>query len=47
MRRAYLEMVQKYHPDKVFNLADEYKVIAEEKTKEINAAYDLLKASSQ
>ena len=47
MRRAYLEMVQKYHPDKVFNLADEYKVIAEEKMKEINAAYDLLKASNQ
>ena len=45
MRRAYLEMVQKYHPDKVFNLAEEYKVIAEEKMKEINAAYDLLKAS--
>jgi DnaJ-like protein len=43
IRRAYLEMVQKYHPDKVFNLAEEYKVIAEEKMKEINAAYDLLK----
>ena len=43
IRRAYLDMVQKYHPDKVFNLAEEYKVIAEEKMKEINAAYDLLK----
>src|SRR5215212_1567236 len=42
IRRAYLKMVQKYHPDKVFNLAEEYKVIAEEKMKEINAAYDLL-----
>jgi DnaJ-domain-containing protein 1 len=47
MRRAYLEMVQKYHPDKVFNLAEEYKVIAEEKMKEITAAYDLLKANIQ
>ena len=47
IRRAYLEMVQKYHPDKVFNLADEYKVIAEEKMKVINAAYDVLKASVQ
>jgi DnaJ-domain-containing protein 1 len=43
IRRAYLEMVRKYHPDKVFNLAEEYKVIAEEKMKEFNAAYDLLK----
>ena len=47
IRRAYLDMVQKYHPDKVFNLADEYKVIAEEKMKEINAAYDLLKERVQ
>ena len=47
IRRAYLEMVQKYHPDKVFNLAEEYKVIAEEKMKEINAAYDLLKERVQ
>lgn len=43
IRHAYLAMVQKYHPDKVFNLADEYKVIAEQKMKELNAAYDLLK----
>ena len=47
IRRAYLELVQKYHPDKVFNLADEYKVIAEEKMKELNAAYDLLKVRVQ
>lgn len=43
IRKAYIELVQKYHPDKVFHLADEYKVIAENKTKEINAAYKLLK----
>jgi hypothetical protein len=47
IRQAYLDMVQKYHPDKVFNLADEYKVIAEEKMKELNAAYDLLKERAQ
>jgi DnaJ-domain-containing protein 1 len=35
IRRAYLEMMQKYHPDKVFNLADEYKGISEEIMKEI------------
>lgn len=45
VRKAYLELVQKYHPDKVFHLADEYKVIAENKMKEINAAYMLLKES--
>jgi DnaJ-domain-containing protein 1 len=45
IRKAYLELVQKYHPDKVFHLADEYKVIAENKMKEINAAYMLLKES--
>jgi len=47
VRRAYLDLVQKYHPDKVFNLADEYKVIAEEKMKELNAAYDLLKETAR
>lgn len=43
IRRAYLELVKKYHPDKVSHLADEFKVIAENKMKEINAAYALLK----
>ncbi len=43
VRKAYLELVQKYHPDKVFNLADEYKSIAESRMKEINAAYLLIK----
>jgi DnaJ-domain-containing protein 1 len=46
IRKAYLELVQKYHPDKVFSLADEYKVIAESKMKKINAAYALLKQNA-
>jgi DnaJ-domain-containing protein 1 len=46
IRRAYLDLVQKYHPDKVFHLAGEFQAIAEEKMKEVNAAYDLLKESA-
>lgn len=43
IRKAYLELVKKYHPDKVSHLADEFRVIAENRMKEINAAYMLLK----
>jgi DnaJ like chaperone protein len=32
-----------YHPDKVAHLGDEFRGIAEEKMKEINAAYDFFK----
>jgi molecular chaperone DnaJ len=41
IRRAYLELVKKYHPDKyqVNPLAD----LAEEKLQEVNEAYDMLK----
>ena len=42
IKKAYHELVKKYHPDKVFNLADEYKAIAEQKMKEINDAYSIL-----
>lgn len=43
IRKAYLELVKKYHPDKVSHLAEEFRVIAENRMKEINAAYALLK----
>jgi len=33
----------KYHPDKVTHLGQEFRSVAEEKMKEINAAYDFLK----
>jgi hypothetical protein len=42
IKSAYYELIQKYHPDKVASLADEFKVIAEKKTKEINEAYSVL-----
>jgi len=41
---AYRRLSQMYHPDKVENLAPEYKVIAMTRMKEINAAYARLKA---
>lgn len=43
IRRAYRQLSMKYHPDKVAHLGVEFKGIAEEKMKEINAAYDYFK----
>jgi DnaJ-domain-containing protein 1 len=36
-------MAQMYHPDKVASLAPEFQALAEQRMKEINAAYSLLK----
>ncbi len=44
IRSRYIESVALYHPDKVQHLGPELKQLAEEKTKEINAAYDWLSA---
>jgi DnaJ-class molecular chaperone len=33
-----------YHPDKVNNLADDFKELADKKTKEINEKYEILLA---
>lgn len=43
IRKKYLDLIAKYHPDKVFELGDELKVLAEIKTKKINAAYEWMK----
>lgn len=43
IRKKYLEMIAQYHPDKVFELGEELKILAEVKTKQINAAYDWMK----
>ncbi len=45
IRRAYRRAVQQYHPDQLAHLAPELRELAERRTKEINAAYNLLKAS--
>lgn len=42
IKTAYRRMVRMYHPDKVASLAPEYRAIAEQRMKEINAAYRAL-----
>lgn len=42
IKKAYKKKITQYHPDKVSHLAPEFKVIAEEKTKEINKCYKTL-----
>ena len=43
IKKAYRKLSMKYHPDKVRHLGDEFRNVAEEKMKEINAAYDFFK----
>lgn len=43
IKKAYRKLSMKYHPDKVRHLGEEFRAVAEEKMKEINAAYDYLK----
>lgn len=46
IKRAYRQLSMKYHPDKVRHLGEEFRAVAEEKMKEINAAYDYFKKKS-
>lgn len=41
--RAYRKLAAKYHPDKVAHLGEEFKDLAENRFKDIQAAYDRLK----
>lgn len=43
IKNAYLARMKEYHPDKVAGLGDELKALAEQKTKEINEAYNFLR----
>jgi hypothetical protein len=43
VKRAYRELLLKYHPDKVSHLGIEFHKIAEEKTKDIIVAYEYFK----
>ena len=43
IRAAYRRLVQQYHPDRVATLAPEFRELAEQRMKEINAAYEQLK----
>lgn len=40
---AYRQKAQQYHPDKMTGLASEFQILAEERMKEVNAAYSTLK----
>lgn len=42
IRQAYLRLANKYHPDKVDHLGDEFKALAHERFKTILAAYERL-----
>ena len=44
IKKAYRKFSMTYHPDKVDHLGEEFKQVAEEKMKEINAAYQFLKS---
>lgn len=43
IRKKYIELISKYHPDRVAELGPELIELAEKKTKEINAAYEWFK----
>lgn len=43
IKEAYRKMAGKYHPDKVVHLGKEFQEIAEERFKEIQKAYEMLK----
>ncbi len=43
IKKSYRQLSMKYHPDKVSHLGEEFQQVAEEKMKEINAAYDFFK----
>ena len=47
IKRAYRKMANKYHPDKVQHLGDDFQRLAEEKFKAINDAYQKIKKERQ
>ena len=43
VKKAYRRMAMKYHPDKVSHLGEDFKQVAHEKFKKVQAAYDQIK----
>ena len=46
LKQKYFELLKMNHPDKVASLGKDFKKLAEQNTKEINSAYDKLKAKA-
>ncbi len=44
IKTAYRSKIRQYHPDKVSSLGREFQEIAEQKSKQINAAYETAKS---
>ncbi len=47
VKRAYRDKVRQYHPDKVAGLAPEFTQLAEQRTRELNAALQQAKRHAQ
>lgn len=47
IKKAYRNLVNKYHPDKVAHLGDEFRQIAEQRFKEIQQAYQEIRNTRQ
>lgn len=45
VRAAYAALAKRYHPDRLASLGDEFRILAEARMKEINAAYAQLRES--
>lgn len=43
VKKAFRKMAMKYHPDKVSQLGEDYRKVAEEKFKKVNEAYEKIK----
>jgi len=43
IKSAYRKLSMQYHPDKVGHLGEEFRTVAEEKMKDLNAAYEYLR----
>ena len=47
IRKAYLDLARKYHPDKVEHMGEEFRNVAEERFKSIQAAYEALRSGGK
>lgn len=46
LKKRYFELLKQNHPDRVASMGQDFKKLAEKNTKEINKAYDKLKAKA-